>query len=192
MRENTVTNLHDGAEVFTENVEATEEEDVMPPKKQKCSDKDQSYVRENDAGQGSGCEIKKPVRTPSRRPMKPPETASSVLMKYIVESDKESKTNDPIDLFFQSVAATVKKFSPYYQNMCKTKVFSIVSELEMTQILENTSPVESPTPTPGYSTLPPTIQNNNSSITISITIVIFTQYRRKHGEPVQEPDKSVK
>ena len=97
----TVTNLDDGADVSTENVAATEEDDVVPQKKQKCSDEDQSYVGENCSGQGNRCEIKKPVRTPSRRPVKPSETASSVLMKYIVECDTGEKPSDPIDLFFQ-------------------------------------------------------------------------------------------
>ena len=116
---------------------------MVSQKKQKCSDEDQSYVGENCSAKGSRCEI-----TPSRRPVKPSETASSVLMKYIMESDKGEKSSDSVDLFFQSVAATVKTFSPYFQNMCKSKVFSIVSELEMTQILENISPSASPTPTP--------------------------------------------
>jgi hypothetical protein len=47
-----------------------------------------------------------------------PETAFAVLMKYLVESDKERQAGqpvDPTDAFFKSIAATVKTFSPYYK-----------------------------------------------------------------------------
>jgi len=55
-------------------------------------------------------------------------------MKYLVESDKQetkATANDhPIDIFFNSLAATVKTFSPEYQHMAKSKLFNVVSELE--------------------------------------------------------------
>lgn len=90
----TVTNLDDGAVVGTANVEATED-DVVPQKKLKRSNyKDQSYVGENCSGQGSRCGTKKAVRTPSRRPMKTPKTAS------LVDSDKGEKPSDPMVCFF--------------------------------------------------------------------------------------------
>jgi hypothetical protein len=66
------------------------------------------------------------------------ETPSAVLVKYLVESDKERQTEplvDPIDVFFKIIAATVKTFSPYHQNICKSRIFAIVSEVEMTEIL---------------------------------------------------------
>jgi hypothetical protein len=47
------------------------------------------------------------------RPRYQPETASAVLMKYLVESDKERQAEppvDPIDAFFKSIAVTVKTF----------------------------------------------------------------------------------
>jgi hypothetical protein len=47
-----------------------------------------------------------------KRPRYQPETASAVLMKYLVESDKERQAEppvDPSDAFFKSTAATVKK-----------------------------------------------------------------------------------
>jgi hypothetical protein len=53
-------------------------------------------------------------------------------MKYLVESDKERQAEprvDPIDTFFKSIGATVKTFSPYYQNICKSRIFAIVSEV---------------------------------------------------------------
>jgi hypothetical protein len=42
-----------------------------------------------------------------------PETPSAVLMKYLVEGDKERQAEphiDPIDAFFKSIATTVKRF----------------------------------------------------------------------------------
>lgn len=66
------------------------------------------------------------------------DTASSVLMKYLVESDKQetkvTANNHPIDIFFNSLAATVKTFSPEYQHMAKSKLFNVVSELEWSHL----------------------------------------------------------
>lgn len=71
------------------------------------------------------------------------ETASSLVMKYLLENnekEKESTSNysaDPIHAFFIGIAATVKQFSPLRQNLAKSKVFSIISSLEYEQIQEN-------------------------------------------------------
>ncbi|XP_076034483.1 uncharacterized protein LOC143021093 [Oratosquilla oratoria] len=76
------------------------------------------------------------VRSLSSKHVSSPETASSFLIKYLVEnnSDKQEKSTDSMDLFFQSMTATVKTFTPYYKNICKTQVLSVVSDLEMKQL----------------------------------------------------------
>ena len=48
-----------------------------------------------------------------KRPSYRPETASAVLMKYLVQSDKKRQAEPPVDLvdaFFKGIAATVKSF----------------------------------------------------------------------------------
>jgi len=75
----------------------------------------------------------------TKHPRYQPETASAVLMKCLLESYKERQAEPPvgpIDAFFRSTAATVKTFSPYHQNVCKSRIFEIVSEVEMTEILQ--------------------------------------------------------
>jgi hypothetical protein len=82
----------------------------------------------------------------TKRPGHQPETASAVLMKYFVESDRDRQAEppvDPTDAFFKSIAATVKPFSPYHQNICKSIIFAIVSEVEMTKILPETKSTHS-------------------------------------------------
>jgi len=74
----------------------------------------------------------------STRPTYQPDTASAVLMKYLVENDKGRQAEppvDPTDAFFKSIAATVKTFSSYHQIICKSRIFEIVFEVEMTEIL---------------------------------------------------------
>lgn len=83
----------------------------------------------------------KKIMTPKKRKKKEccttSESASSQLMKYIIEKEKEEvKSNnkteiDLIDKFFQSMSLTVKQFSPYHQHLAKTRVFSVISELEL-------------------------------------------------------------
>jgi len=41
------------------------------------------------------------------------------------------------------LAATVKTFSPYHQNICKSRIFEVVSEVELTEILQETKSTHS-------------------------------------------------
>ena len=81
-----------------------------------------------------------------KHPRYQPETASAVLMKYLVENDKERQAEppvNPIDAFFKSTAATVKTFSPYHHNICKSRIFATVSDVEMTEMLQETKSTHS-------------------------------------------------
>lgn len=75
--------------------------------------------------------------------LKPPETASSTLMKYIIEQKNAEQSYpttsklDAMDQFFSSMCSTAKQFSPYLQHIAKTKVFQIISELELEQLRQN-------------------------------------------------------
>lgn len=159
-----VTNLaNDGESVDTEDVEAMEEEYLtLQPKKQKCSGgEDQPSTGEMYSRQVGKGAVKETVGT-SRRSMTPPKTVSSMLKKYLIDNDKKREATDPIDLFCNAMATTVKKFSPYHQNMCKRKIFSVVSEYELEQILEQIPPAASDTPTPRHTAVPVTVQNTNT------------------------------
>ncbi|KAL3273517.1 hypothetical protein HHI36_014957 [Cryptolaemus montrouzieri] len=59
-----------------------------------------------------------------------PESAASVLMKYILENKKVERPADSIDQFFALMAAAVKQFSPIDQHIAKTQVFSLISKIE--------------------------------------------------------------
>lgn len=54
------------------------------------------------------------------------------LMKYILEQkNKEEKSNqDPVDIFFAGIAATVKSFNPTDQHVIKRQIFQLVSDME--------------------------------------------------------------
>ena len=81
-----------------------------------------------------------------KRPRYQPETASAVLMKYLAESGKKRQAEPPADqtdAFFESIPATVKTFSPYNQNVCKSRISAIISEVEMTEILKETKSMHS-------------------------------------------------
>ncbi|XP_071514947.1 uncharacterized protein [Panulirus ornatus] len=57
-------------------------------------------------------------------------SASATLIKYLVEKQREECAPDTTDTFFSLMAATVKKFNPGDQHFIKTKVFSLVNEME--------------------------------------------------------------
>ncbi|XP_038219161.1 uncharacterized protein LOC119837586 [Zerene cesonia] len=48
----------------------------------------------------------------------------------------EFDTSDSIDAFLLSIGATLKTFSPYHLNIAKTKIFSIVQEHDLQQIVQ--------------------------------------------------------
>jgi hypothetical protein len=77
-------------------------------------------------------------KTNMRKRKQPTESASATLMEYIIktkEKNNETETQqDGLDLFFLSIASTVKKFTPYNQNLAKSKIFSIVSDLELNEL----------------------------------------------------------
>ncbi|XP_075210424.1 uncharacterized protein LOC142317759 [Lycorma delicatula] len=62
---------------------------------------------------------------------------SALLKRYLM--DKSKNKADPLECFFSGVSATVKQLSPYYQNIAKSRIFSIVTDLEMKQIMETKS-----------------------------------------------------
>ncbi|XP_022185587.1 transcription factor Adf-1 [Nilaparvata lugens] len=58
---------------------------------------------------------------------------ASILLKYILDKErtrKERQAPDDIDLFFDSIKATVKKLSDKNKILAKQRVFTIVNELE--------------------------------------------------------------
>lgn len=70
-----------------------------------------------------------------------PESASKTLMQYILQQkgnetkSKEDDINlDMNDTFFSSMSLMVKQFSPYHQHVARSKIFSIVSEIELQHI----------------------------------------------------------
>lgn len=64
----------------------------------------------------------------------------SASMKYVLETEEKAKAEEvvhsleDVDYFFLSLAATVKRFSPYHRAIAKAKLFSFVSELEIEDI----------------------------------------------------------
>lgn len=48
----------------------------------------------------------------------------------------ELDSSDPVDAFLLSIGTTLKTFSPYHLNIAKSKIFSIVQEHELQQIVQ--------------------------------------------------------
>lgn len=56
--------------------------------------------------------------------------SAATLVNYLLEKQEQECPSDPIDTFFSLMATTVKKFSAADQHFVKTRVFSLVSEVE--------------------------------------------------------------
>jgi len=87
-------------------------------------------TREEISASNRDADIHQPENPRKKRKIVLPETASSALMKYIIENNK--KQNDykhSIDAFLEGLAPTLKNLPPYYQHLTKGKIFSVVQEL---------------------------------------------------------------
>jgi hypothetical protein len=75
-----------------------------------------------------------------KRTTKTPESASSTLMKYIMQKRENYIANTTqthsVDAFLAGLSPTLKSFTPYYLNIVKSKIFSIVQEYEMQMIVD--------------------------------------------------------
>lgn len=78
------------------------------------------------------------TKTNIRKRKQPTGSASATLMEYIIKTKEQNNVTetqqDGLDHFFLSIASTVKKFTPYNQNLAKAKIFSIVSDLELSEL----------------------------------------------------------
>lgn len=145
----TVNNTEDDtASPAVEDGSSQEEDNVVPQKKQKCSSgKDPPSASRNCAKPANNHAAKRA----SLEPTKPQQKAFYIVRKESAENNKkEEKLPDPTDLFFQSIAATIKRFTPYHQSLCKSRVFAVVSEIEMKEILEKDPSAASRLKTPEY------------------------------------------
>ncbi|XP_025195660.1 variant-silencing SET domain-containing protein-like [Melanaphis sacchari] len=84
-----------------------------------------------------------------------PESASKTLMQYIIQqkenetkSKEDEKNLDVNDKFFSSMCSMVKQFSSYHQHVARSKIFSIVSELELQHINQQSCNRPQTTPNP--------------------------------------------
>lgn len=63
-------------------------------------------------------------------------TVSTINGVTLYEREPDYDTSDPVDAFLLSIGATLKKFSPYHLNLAKSKIFHIVQEHDLQQIVE--------------------------------------------------------
>lgn len=105
-----------------------------------------------------------PSRTKKRKKEQSDTSASATLMKYLVERKKEEQPSNPIDTFFSLMATTVKKFKPVDQHLIKSKVFSLVNDVELKYLTQEeggthapqtyTCPFPAPSPALSYQSTP--------------------------------------
>lgn len=77
-------------------------------------------------------------------------TVSSVMMEYNQDNQECNTTNqkekDDVDKFFDSMAMTVKKLSPLNIALAKSRIFAIVSQLELAELghnqISNSTPIK--------------------------------------------------
>lgn len=94
------------------------------------------------------------------------ETASSTVMKYLLETKKnneEKKKTDPVDAFLLGIGNTMKTFDPYFLNLAKSKIFNIVQDMEMRKIMRKQNPVPQINIPPNYNVHPIWTPHNSTN-----------------------------
>ncbi|XP_060835322.1 uncharacterized protein LOC132918206 isoform X2 [Rhopalosiphum padi] len=86
---------------------------------------------------------------------------TSPLMKYITHKQDHNMANatqsNPVDAFLTGLSPTLKTFTPYYLNLVKSKIFSVVQEHEKKMILDEEQKKKSHT-APNFTVSSPTYQ----------------------------------
>uniref|UniRef100_A0A6P7FDU4 Uncharacterized protein LOC114327205 n=1 Tax=Diabrotica virgifera virgifera TaxID=50390 RepID=A0A6P7FDU4_DIAVI len=92
----------------------------------------------------------------------PAESPSTTLMKYILNKNEQPTTTNPIDAFLSGISETIKTFPPLYQHMAKTKIFNIVSDIELQLLAPSpVRPHQQPSAYDGYGQPSTSHQNYN-------------------------------
>ncbi|XP_041983394.1 uncharacterized protein LOC121736340 [Aricia agestis] len=81
-----------------------------------------------------------------------PELLEDFQLQDTIQEDRETKYKrreydtqelnpaDPIDVFLMSIGGTLRNFSPYYLNQAKSKIFQVVQDFELQQIVDKGDP----------------------------------------------------
>uniref|UniRef100_A0A2A4JNE2 MADF domain-containing protein n=2 Tax=Heliothis virescens TaxID=7102 RepID=A0A2A4JNE2_HELVI len=98
-------------------VEAEDDEDLEPPVPKK--------------------KPKKPRKPRSKKKKEPVfEEVNQTMPSFSEVQPSELDPADPVDAFLLSIGSTLKTFSPYHLNLAKSKIFAVVQDHDMQQILE--------------------------------------------------------
>lgn len=112
------------------------------------------------------------VAIPKESLLKPYTPPPRSVPKNVIQRASEEDGYNLMDSFFSLMASTVKNFNQVDQNLIKTKIFQLVSEMELKYILENQNPYESQRP---QQTLPQASASRELS------------FRQIQGIPDQQP-----
>lgn len=64
-------------------------------------------------------------------------TSSDITKEPVSEGGThELNPSDPLDVFLMTIGTTLRSFSPYYLNQAKSKIFTVVQEYELQQIVD--------------------------------------------------------
>ncbi|XP_022906566.1 uncharacterized protein [Onthophagus taurus] len=111
---------------------------LLPFLKQKernnpSSNDDNTGDQESDEEKGLKCISSSTLRIPIKRKS---QLSGPALMNILHEKKSKNESLDDVDLFFASLAKTVKQFTPINRAVAKQKVFNLIFEIEKEE-LEN-------------------------------------------------------
>jgi len=106
--------------------------------------------------------LSKPVqKSTKKRSINTPDSASTTLMSIMQKKENNMSNaaqSNPVDAFLAGLSPTLKTFTPYYLNLVKSKIFSVVQEYEMKMILDEEQKKKSHA-VPYFTVSSPTYQN---------------------------------
>lgn len=98
---------------------------------------------------------------------------------------------DAMDQFFLSMCSTVKQFSPYFQHIAKTKIFHIISELELEQLRQNQPQTQSTISSPDSLQHPSQVQTQTVPTVLQLNhLPSFPHPRPQTINHIENPDHS--
>lgn len=97
------------------------------------NEKIEKKVRKTRAKRTKSVKRKKKRSYPEQEEEVKPETS---VFTESVTVPQELDPTDPVDAFLLSIGATLKTFNPYHLNLAKSKIFAVVQEHDLQQIVQ--------------------------------------------------------
>ncbi|KAJ2939406.1 hypothetical protein O0L34_g10837 [Tuta absoluta] len=122
------THMEDSAHIYLEDATYLDSDPELKPTLRQLTD---SLTQDTETREATGSDEVQVSAVPQYQNVNPSQVNP---LSHFPEASLN--VSDPIDVFLMTVGNTLRKFSPYYLNQAKSKIFQVVQDYELQQICD--------------------------------------------------------